>query len=305
MAVVGPTGSGKSELSLAIARQFPAEIVNCDSVQLYRLLDIGSAKVPAAERAGIPHHMIDVADPDEVLSAGDYARLARPILRRIAATGAVPIVAGGTGFYLRALIDGLFDGPSRDDALRRRLADRERRRPGSLHRLLSRLDSGSADRIHAADVNKLIRALEVRLLTDRPLSQLFQESRNRLTGFRCLKIGLDPPRELLYRHLDERAVRMFDSGLVEEVAGILSRGYPADSKALESLGYRQALSLLEGEITREEAVALTQRDTRRYAKRQLTWFRREPDARWIPGFGSDTETQRVAMAHVARFLRTF
>jgi len=302
VAVVGPTGSGKSDLGLALAERFPAEIVNCDSVQLYRHLDIGSAKVPVSERRGIPHHMIDVADPDEFVSAGDYARRARDVLRAIAEAGRTPIVVGGTGFYLRALIDGLFDGPARDEDLRRRLRGRERREPGSLHRILARLDPESAQRIHAADVNKVMRALEVRLLTRRPISEMFREGTNRLTGFRTLKIGLDPPREHLYGRLDQRTARMFDSGLVEEVAAILRRGFPAESRALGSLGYRQALQVLSGELSREEAIALTQRDTRRYAKRQRTWFRREPDVVWLTGFGVDSAVQREACECAERFL---
>jgi tRNA dimethylallyltransferase len=240
-----------------------------------------------------------------VWSAGDYARRARPLLSRIAAESRVPIVVGGTGFYLRALLDGLFDGPGRDDGLRRRLSEREQRRPGSLHRILSRIDPVSAGRIHSADVSKLIRALEVCLLTRRPLSEVFRDGRTPLTGFRWLKIGLDPPREQLYRRLDERAARMFESGLVEEVAGILHLGYPAGSKALDSLGYRQALRVLRGEITQQEAIELTQRETRRYAKRQRTWFRREPDLVWVRGFGDAPSAQLNALAQVNGFLATF
>jgi len=300
--IVGPTGSGKSELSLRIARRWPAEILNCDSVQVYRGLDIGTAKVPFAERGGVPHHLLDIADPDEIVTAGEYARLARELLSRIAESGRLPLVVGGTGFYLRALIDGLFDGPTRDEALRERLSERERCRPGSLHRILSRLDPPASLRIHSRDRNKLIRALEVRLLTGRPISELHRTGSRRLEGFWILKIGLDPPREELFRRLGERAQRMFDAGLADEVERILDSGFPEHSKALESLGYRQALQLRRGERTREEAIELTARDTRRYAKRQWTWFRRDPEIVWLSGFGSDPEVQAAALELVAGFL---
>ncbi len=302
IAIVGPTGSGKSELALAVARRFSAEIVNCDSVQLYRYLDIGAAKLAPAERQGVPHHMIDVAEPDEVVTAGDYARRARPLLAEIAGRGRLPIVVGGTGFYLRALLEGLFAGPQRDPALRRRLACREASRPGSLHRILKRLDPASAARIHPHDVNKLIRALEVCLLARKPLSQLWEAGRDRLRGFRPLRIGLDPPRSLLYARLDERCRAMFDRGLIEEVRQVLDRGFPETSKALGALGYRQALEVLRGRLERDEAIRLAQRATRRYAKRQWTWFRRDPTIEWFPGFGSDAAIQGAVVRRIGGYL---
>jgi tRNA dimethylallyltransferase len=302
VAIVGPTASGKSELALAVARRFPAEIVNCDSVQLYRYLDIGTAKLSPAERQGVPHHMIDVADPDELITAGDYARRVRPLLREIAARGRLPLLVGGTGFYLRALLEGLFPGPQRDPALRQRLARREAARPGSLHRILKRLDPPSAARIHPHDVNKLIRALEVCLLARQPLSRLWAEGRDSLRGFRPLKIGLDPPRTLLYTRLDQRCRAMFDRGLIEEVRQILARGFPETSKPLESLGYRQALEVLRGRLEREEAIRLTQRETRRYAKRQWTWFRRDPAIEWFQGFGSDEAVQQAVIRRIESYL---
>ncbi|MCP5119687.1 MAG: tRNA (adenosine(37)-N6)-dimethylallyltransferase MiaA [bacterium] len=305
VAIVGPTGSGKSEISLALARMIPAEVVNCDSVQIYRYLDIGTAKLPASEQHGIPHHLLDIADPNEVFTAGGFARLARPILRRIADTGKVPLVVGGTGFYLSALIDGLFEGPGRDDRLRKRLADRESARPGSLHRILTRLDAKSAGKIHPRDVKKLIRALEICLLTRRPLSALYREGRNRLTGFRPLKIGLNPPREALYEHLNSRARRMYERGLIDEVRHILSLGFRKESKALEALGYKQALAVLAGELSEEEAIALTGQETRRYAKRQWTWFRRDPDIVWLSGFGNEAATQAAAIERVSGYLAAF
>lgn len=305
VAVVGPTGSGKSELALALAATFPAEIVNCDSVQLYRHLDIGTAKLRPHERRGVPHHMIDVAAPDELVTAGDYARRVRPLLGEIIARGRIPLVVGGTGFYLRALLDGLFRGPGRDPALRARLLERQRRRPGSLHRVLSRLDPPSAARIHPNDVNKLVRAVEVCLLARRPLSELFGEGRDRLEGFRPLKIGLDPPRPGLYARLEARCRAMFDAGLVDEVRRILAMGYPPTSKALEALGYRQALGVLQGRLEPEEALRLAQRQTRHYAKRQWTWFRRDPAIEWFGGFGDDEKLQRAVLLRLADYLREF
>jgi tRNA dimethylallyltransferase len=302
LAIVGPTGSGKSELALAVARHVPAEIVNCDSLQLYRYLDIGTAKLAPLERQGIPHHMIDIADPDELVTAGDYARRARPLLAEIAARGRLPIVAGGTGFYLRALLEGLFRGPQRDPTLRERLARREEAKPGSLHRILKRLDPPAAARIHPNDTNKLIRALEVCVLARRPLSRLWAEGRDRLEGFHPLKIGLDPPRPALYAKLDERCRAMFDRGLIEEVRQILARGFPESSKPLEALGYRQALAVLRGSLDREEAIRLAQRETRRYAKRQWTWFRRDPEIEWFAGFGADEEVQQAVIGRVRRYL---
>ena len=287
VAVAGPTGSGKSELALLIAEKFNGEVVNCDSLQVYRYFDIGTAKLPLAERRGIPHHLIDIVDPDEVFTAGEFARLGRQVVAEITARGKLPIVAGGTGFYLRALIDGLFSGPTRDDVLRSRLAGREKRRAGSLHRLLSRFDPESARKIHANDVPKVMRALEVCLLTRRPVSDLFREGRDALQGYRVLKLGLFPDRDVLYRGLDARCAAMFDGGLVEEVQRILATGFAAECKPFESHGYKQALQLIRGELSPRDAVFYAQRNTRQYAKRQITWFRREVGLVWLRGFGAD------------------
>lgn len=294
VAIVGPTGSGKSELAIRLAQRFSGEIVNCDSLQLYRYMDIGTAKVPPAERRGIPHHLLDLLDPHQVFTAGEYARAARPLLEEIRGRGRLPIVAGGTGFYLRALLDGLFPGPQRNPRLRARLERRETRHPGWLHRLLERRDPGSAARIHAADVQKLVRAVEVLLLTRRPLSAWFAEGRDRLAGFRVLKLGLNPPRPALYARLNARCERMFASGLVEEVRRILELGFPPASKSLEAHGYRQAVQLLAGELDAKQALDLAQRNTRRYAKRQWTWFSRDPEVVWLEGFGEDEAVQQAA-----------
>ena len=302
IAILGPTGSGKSELALGVAGRFGGEVVNCDSLQVYRYFDLGTAKLPPEARRGVPHHLIDILDPDQVFTAGEYARLGRRVLEEISARGRLPVVAGGTGFYLRALFDGLFPGPQRDQALRERLAARERRKSGSLHRLLRRFDPQSSRRIHPRDLPKLTRALEVCLLTRRPVTELFQQGRAALGGFRILKIGLSPAREQLYEKLDRRTRQMFEAGLIEEVRGILSRGFAATVKPFESHGYRQAVQVLNGELKLDEAIFYAQRNTRRYAKRQMTWFRQEAGIEWFSGFGSDPQVQQAVEQRVHEFL---
>jgi tRNA dimethylallyltransferase len=293
--IVGPTGSGKTELSLAIAERFHCEIVSCDSLQIYRHFNIGTAKLTIEQRRAIPHHLIDIIEPQEIFTAGDYAARGRAALRQIADRGRIPLVAGGTGFYLRALLEGLFAGPSRDESLRAQLRQREQRRAGSLHRILTRLDPAAARRIHSNDRNKTMRALEVCLLERKPLSDLYLQGRDALEGFAPIKIGLNPPRQALNRKLDERAEKMFQEGLLEEVRGILASGIPATVKPFESLGYRQALQTIENRLELDAAVASTQLETRRYAKRQMTWFRREPDVHWHAGFGSDAPLQNEVL----------
>lgn len=302
VAVVGPTGSGKSELALRIAEEFHGEVVNCDSLQIYRYFDIGTAKLPAEQRRGIPHHLIDILNPDETFTAGDYARLGRTALAAITAHGRLPVVAGGTGFYLRALIDGLFQGPRRDEALRASLGRREQKRPGSLHRLLARFDPGAARAIHPNDVPKVTRALEVCLLTRRPVTELFRQGRDALRGYRALKLGLACGRDALYQRLDVRCRHMFETGLIEEVRHILSLGFPLECKPFESHGYKQALQVLRGELTLKDALFYAQRNPRRYAKRQMTWFRQERDVEWLAGFGDEESIQQQAFERVRRFL---
>ena len=304
VAVAGPTGSGKSDLALAIAEKFDGEVVNCDSLQVYRYFDIGTAKLPFDERRGIPHHLMDIVTPDELFTAGEYARLARETVADITSRGRLPIIVGGTGFYLRALLDGLFEGPSRDQSLRDRLAVRETRRPGSLHRLLSRFDAESAGKIHPNDIPKVTRALEVCLVTRRPVSELFREGRDGLQGYRTLKVGLFPDRDALYDRLNERCERMFENGLTEEVRGILALGYPETCKPFESHGYKQTLQLLHGELNLREAIFYAQRNTRNYAKRQVTWFRREPGLEWLKDFGDDPTVREQALTRVSAFLTT-
>jgi tRNA dimethylallyltransferase len=295
--VLGPTGSGKSDLSLCIARALGAEIVNCDSLQVYRGFDVGTAKVPVAERQGVPHHLIDIVEPTDLFTAGDYARVAQAAVREISGRGRTALLVGGTGFYLRGLLEGLSPGPSRDDTLRARLQQRELKRPGSIHRILTRLDPISAARIHPNDKNKTMRALEVRLLDGAPLSSMFQRRRAALSGVRPVKIGLDPPRELLYARLNERTQKMFRAGrLADEVRSLLSAGVPPTAKPFESLGYKQALQMVQGRITEQQAIESTQLETRRYAKRQQTWFRKEQGVHWIEGFGDNPRVQTEALA---------
>ena len=289
--LLGPTGSGKTALSLALGERFDGEIVSCDSVAVYRGMDLGTAKPTPEERARLPHHLIDVADPDRPFTAGEYSRRARLVLLEIADRGHLPIVTGGTGLYMRALTAGLFAGPERQNDLRTRL-QRSRTRHGQawLHRLLARLDPASAARIHSNDAAKLIRAIEVCLAARKPMSQVL--ARDPLTGFRLLRIGLNPPRQALYDHINRRCAAIFASGLIEETRGLLNRFGPV--KALDSLGYRQAVSVLNGEESLPHAVVAAQQGHRNYAKRQLTWFRREPDVHWISDFGDEPGTQRIA-----------
>jgi tRNA dimethylallyltransferase len=299
--LLGPTGSGKTALSLALGERFGGEIVSCDSVAVYRGMDLGTAKPAAEERARLPHHLIDVAEPDALFTAGEYSRLARAAMREVAARGRLPIVTGGTGLYLRALTEGLFAGPERQEKLRARLTkSREKHEDGWLHRVLQRLDPASAARIHANDTPKLIRAIEVCLAERKPMSEVLGNralARDPLTGFRLLRIGLNPPRQALYDRLNRRCTAMFAAGLLEETRGLLARYGPV--KALDSLGYRQAQTILAGTSSIEAAVETAQQGHRNYAKRQLTWFRREPEVHWITSFGDEPETLRVAAELVA------
>ncbi len=275
-------------------------MVNCDSLQIFRFFDIGTAKLPLEERGRIPHHLIDVVDPDQVFTAGEFARVARETLADITERGRLPLLCGGTGFYLRALLEGLAPGPERNNALRARLAAREAKRTGSVHRLLRRFDKATAARIHANDVPKTVRAVEVCLLTGRPASELFAEGKDRLEGYRVLKLALGPDRDALYARLDERCRRMFEGGLEEEVDRILAMGYPPETKPFESHGYKQTIQMIQGELTPGQALFYAQRNTRNYAKRQLTWFRREEGAVWLKGFGGEVVGE--AMEKVQEFL---
>ncbi len=300
--ILGPTASGKSALALDLAQRFAGEIISCDSVAVYRGFEIGTAKPTRDERTLVPHHLLDVAEPDEPFTAGEYARQARAVIDAIVQRGKLPIVVGGTGLYLRALLEGLFPGPQRSDELRERLRRRVTRFGSSyLHRVLTRLDPAAAARIHANDAPKLIRAVEVCLASRSRMSELWrQRGRDPLRGFRILRIGLNPPRDKLYDRINLRAREMFDHGLVEETGALLSRyGQRKEVTALDSLGYRQATQLLRGEFTLEQAIAAAQQGHRNYAKRQMTWFRREPEVAWLEGFGDDPAAAQQAADLVA------
>lgn len=291
--IAGPTGSGKSALALALAIEFNGELINCDSLQLYRGLHIGTAKTPTEERHGIPHHLLDVLSLQESYSAGEYARAAAKAIDEIAARGHLPVLVGGTGFYLKALLEGLPQLPERDQALRSRLAQREMQRAGSLHRLLRRLDPESAANIHSADTQKLMRALEIRILTGK--SRKHASANTPLAGRRVLQLGLAPDGQQLRERLRIRTEAMFSGGLLDEVSKLLSSGATGREKPFEALGYKQALQHLRGEIALDQAVSATWIATCQYAKRQRTWFRRDPAIHWFPAFGDAPEVQQEAM----------
>jgi tRNA dimethylallyltransferase len=301
--LVGPTASGKTSLALRLAEEFNGEIVSCDSVAVYREMEIGTAKPSHEERALIQHHMIDIAWPDESCTAGDYSRQAREALSGITERGNIPIIAGGTGLYLRALIDGLFPAPAQKPGQRDRLRKLATTRgPAWLHRILKRLDPTAAAAIHANDVSKVIRAIEVSLAADQPLTQQWQKGRDALTGYSILRLGLNPPRARLYERINQRAAAMFDRGLIEETERLIAR-YGADCRPFTSLGYAEASAVLQNEITREQAVTQAQQGHRNYAKRQLTWFRREPNIHWLEGDGGDADITDQALHLVAGHLK--
>ncbi len=303
----GPTASGKTALSLSLAQRFHAEILSCDSLCVYRHMELGTAKPTAEERARVPHHLLDLYDPSpdpaQACNAGDYARHARAALASLGPK--LPILVGGTGLYLRALLDGLFPAPPADPALRTLLRARAvRRGPHSLHRTLTRLDRRAAQLIHPNDTPKAIRAIEVSLAARRPITELWTAGRDALTGYRILRLGLDPPRAELYRRIDRRAQTMFDRGLIEETRGLIDRFGPG-CRPFNSLGYAEAAAVLNGTLTEPEALAHAQQGHRNYSKRQLTWFRREAElhpVHWLRGTGDDPAIQSEATALVAQHL---
>jgi tRNA dimethylallyltransferase len=298
--VLGPTASGKTALSRALAERFDGEIVNFDSVAMYREFDIGTAKPTAAERGRTPHHLLDSIAPTSHVTAGEYSRQARQVLTEIKGRGHLPILVGGTGLYLRALLEGLFPGPERSDELRVRLRERAESRGSSyLHRILSRLDRVAAEKIHANDTAKLIRAIEVCLASRQKMTELWQQQgRDPLRGFRILRLGLDPDRQSLYDRINRRAQQMFEAGLIEETRRLVDT-YGDAAGPLSSLGYKQAGQLLRGELTRQQALQAVQQAHRNYAKRQMTWFRREPQVHWLRGFGDDAQIQKTAAEWVS------
>ncbi len=292
LVILGPTASGKSALAITLAQQFSSEIVSCDSVAVYREFDVGTAKPTLQQRAMVPHHLLDVVAPEQAFTAGDYSRRAREVIAEIRERGRLPIVVGGSGLYLRALLEGLFPGPQRWEEMRQRLRRRVAERGSAyLHRVLRRLDPPAAAKIHSNDASKLIRAIEVCLASQARMTELWkQQGRDPLRGFRILRIGLNPPREKLYQRINLRAQQMFSTGLVEETKSLVERyGNAKQVMPLESLGYRQARQFLQRELTLEQAIAAAQQGHRNYAKRQMTWFRREPEVVWLEGFGDDPQ----------------
>jgi len=304
VAILGPTGSGKSRLGLMLALHFAGEIVSCDALQVYRGMDIGTAKPSPADRELIPHHMLDLREPGDDFSAGDYQRLAREALDEVRTRGRNPFVVGGTGFYFRALTEGFFEGPGRSRWLRarmRRIVDR--RGPKCLHNALRNVDPSASDRISPADSSRIIRAYEIYLVTGKTMSWWQKQPRAALPGFRWLKMGVAWPREVLYFRIDQRVGEMFAGGFVEEVRALLSR-FPQGSHAFKAIGYRQIADFLEGKRSLEDAMESTRQESRRYAKRQLTWFRSKTDIVWLQGSQDWEHIQTRSIDLVNEFLKS-
>jgi tRNA dimethylallyltransferase len=304
IAIVGPTASGKSALGIEVALRLGGEIINCDSVQVYQGIQIATAKVPLTERRGIPHHLIDFVPPNINYTAGEWAREANRIIGEIQERRRVPILVGGTGLYLRALRNPFFPSPQTDANLRRRLNTlRAQRGVEHLHQLLQRLDPQSAAELYPRDWPRVQRAIEVRLQTGKAMSQQKSARPEPDENARRLRlIVLNPPRAELYKRINERAEQHFATGLVEEVKSLIAQGIPAGSNALGAHGYRRVVEYLEGKRDLESAVEQTKLDVRHYAKRQLTWFRREPDAEWFDGFGDDESLQRIVLRRLSHAL---
>jgi tRNA dimethylallyltransferase len=302
--ILGPTASGKSQLGIALALRFQGEIISCDALQVYRGMDIGTAKVTPEDKALVRHHMLDLREPGEDFSAGDYQKLARAALDEMRSRGARPFIIGGTGFYLKALIEGLFQGPGRSEELRARMRKIiSRRGSKTLHRALKNIDPHSADRIAENDSERIIRAYEVYLISGKSISSWQQEPRDSLKGYRWLKLGIDVPRPLLYERINRRVEEMFSIGLLEEVDSLL-KSFPRTSQAFKAIGYSQTAEYLEGTFTLAQAIDATQMESRRYAKRQLTWFRSDPDIVWLNGRLQAEELQKEAESRIAEFLQS-
>jgi len=303
VAIVGPTAAGKSSLAIWLAERLSGEIIACDSTQLYRGFDIGTAKPALSERRGIPHHLIDVLEPDDPATAGGYCERALEVLGDLKQRKRVPIITVGTGLYLRALLEGLTDVPQRSEELRERLrAGAEEHAPGHLHRILRRLDAEAALKIVPRDEQKIIRAIEVCLLARKPISEVHRAGRKPLPGWRPVRIGLLPPREQLYQRIHARTAAMLEQGWLLEVQSLLQRGLSDNAKPFDFIGYRELRAVARNETTLEEAREAIQQATRRYAKRQITWFRREAGVHWFPGFGDDPALQSSVLSFLSAFL---
>jgi tRNA dimethylallyltransferase len=302
LAVLGPTATGKSALGLALAERLDGEIINCDSTAVYRGFDIGTDKLPVAERRGVPHHLIDIAEPTDVYTAADYGRDAAAAIRDIQTRGKVPILVGGTGFYFRALTRGLFPGPGKNDALRQRL-DRiaERRGVGFLWRMVRRVDAASADRILPRDRKRLIRALEVYFQTGRPLTAHFADTVSPLgAGVTVTALAIRLEAAALAARLARRVDAQFEAGIVDEVRSLLARGIPAEARPFGGLVYRQVMDHIRGVRSLAETRDVIVRENRAYARRQLIWFRKEPNLMWFDGPGESTDVQAAVMAWLAK-----
>ena len=296
LVILGPTASGKSALGIELAQQLGGEILLCDSTQVYRHFDIGTAKVHPAEQRGIPHHLVDLIEPQEVFTAGEYRRRALDALEGIRRRGRLPVLTAGTGLYLRALLEGLADAPTRSEELRDRLrAKVQTRGPEHLHRLLKRLDREAAGRIAPRDTQKIIRAIEMRILAGKAVGEIHRSGRSGLQGYAITKIGLSPPRAPLYAKIDARVIAMIAAGWVDEVRRLVEMGVPADAKPFQFIGYSDLREQLAGGRSPAAAVEKIQQATRRFAKRQITWFRKEPDVNWLSGFGDAPDVIAAAL----------
>jgi tRNA dimethylallyltransferase len=294
--ILGPTASGKSELGIHLAEELGGEILVCDSTQVYRHFDIGTAKVPPAERRGIPHHLIDLVEPEEVFTAGDYRRRAIEVLEDLRGRRKMPILTAGTGLYLRALLEGLADAPARSEELRQRLRKVAKKRGAEyLHRLLARLDRETAGRIAPRDTQKIIRAIEIRVLAGKGVADVHRAGRAALQGYDICKIGLLPPRPALYSRIDARVISMIEAGWLDEVRRLIAGGVPAGAKPFQFIGYAELRAYLEGSLAQDAAIQQIQQATRQFAKRQITWFRKEKHVEWLTGFGDEPAIQSAAL----------
>jgi tRNA dimethylallyltransferase len=297
--ILGPTASGKSALGIRLAQQLGGEIVACDSTQVYRQFDIGTAKIPLAEQHGIPHHLVDLVDPQEIFTAGEYRRRTLIVLEDLRRRGKVPVLTAGSGLYLRALLEGLSDAPARSEELRNRLRRKsELRGPTHLHRILTRLDPATAARMAPRDTQKVIRAIEMRVLARKPVGEIHSSGRSGLAGYQIIRIGLLPPRAALYTRIDLRVEAMLRAGWIDEVRQLIARGIPVDAKPFQFIGYAQLRAHLGAGLGKEGAQKQIEQATRRFAKRQITWFRKESGVHWLSGFGDAPETAAAALQYL-------
>src|SRR5579864_3609481 len=299
VAIIGPTASGKSSLGMRVAQELGGEIIVCDSTQVYRGFDIGTSKPTEAERMTVPHHLLDLLEPHELFTAGAYRDRAIQVLQDLCERRRLPVMTVGTGLYMRALIDGFSDTPVRSEEVRARLrASAARHGADHLHRALRRIDPAAAARIGPRDTPKLMRAIEISMLAGKPVSEVQSARRQKLEGFRVIKIGLMPPRTALYERIERRTIEMMDRGWLAEVQGLVAKGIPATAKPFSFIGYADLRVHLEEKNKLPAAVSAIQQATRRYAKRQVTWFRKEPDVRWFEGFGDDARLMAEALKHL-------